>query len=335
MTGMHWTLKPRIWHFLQSSARMYSTEISVGADKTLLSKLRKQTGFTFSNCKKALTKFNNDYDQAKKWLVEEAQKEGWARATKLQTRPMSQGLVAIVADNKQATMIEVNCETDFVARNDKFTSLVTKLAQECSAYFEALQEKEVSLGKAELDQIKSSEATTLADLVVLNVANLGENMSLRRGVFIKADIGTVLSTYVHPNTIKSQSSQKVLLGKYGAIVEMRQAKTVDKPALSLSDLGSHLCQHIVGMNPRTIGEYIPREKKEEPVEEKPLGDEDEATSDTEGSSKVVEVEDDRLLNQEFLLDTSMTVGELVSLNEVEILQFRRFACGEELEDEKQ
>ncbi|KAH9489271.1 hypothetical protein Btru_056981 [Bulinus truncatus] len=199
MRGIHLTLKPRIWHALQPSLRSYS-DVGLGINKELLSKLRKQTGFTFSNCKKALTQFNNDFDQAKKWLFDEAQKEGWARATKLQTRPMSQGLVAILGDNKQATMIEVNCETDFVARNEQFISMVTKLAQECSSYFEALPKNEITLSKKELDQIKTSEQSTLADLVVLTVASLGENMSLRRGVYLRANNGASLSSYVHPSS---------------------------------------------------------------------------------------------------------------------------------------
>ncbi|CAL1547727.1 unnamed protein product [Lymnaea stagnalis] len=144
----------------------------------------------------------------------------------------------------------------------------------------------------------------------------------------------MLASYIHPSN-SSKSQKSVLLGKYGSIVEMKKNNKVEKPVMSLNDLSSHICQHIVGMNPKTVCEYIPRENKK-PVEEKRFDEEDIFNEDGSSEAAVqmqVEVEEDKLLNQEFLLDTTMTVGELVSINGVEILQFRRFACGEEVEGE--
>ncbi|XP_021342428.1 uncharacterized protein LOC110442892 isoform X2 [Mizuhopecten yessoensis] len=89
------------------------------------------------NCRKALEKFDNDIDKAEQWLLKEAQKEGWAKATKLQGRPMSQGLVGVVSDNQRATVVEINCETDFVSKNEKFQDLVSKVASGCHRYFMA------------------------------------------------------------------------------------------------------------------------------------------------------------------------------------------------------
>ncbi|XP_059178495.1 elongation factor Ts, mitochondrial-like [Physella acuta] len=326
-------VKPRLWYVFRS----FSQAAAPAADKTLLSKLRKQTGVPFINCKKALVKFDNNYDQAKQWLLDEAKKEGWARATKLQSRPMSQGLVAILGDSKQATMIEVNCETDFVARNLTFKNMVTKLAEECNSYFDKLPDNEVTLGKLELDQIKTSEQSTLADLVVLNVSSLGENMAIRRGIFVRANPGSTLISYVHPSA--SPIQDRVISGKYGAIVELKQKNQTDKPLTSLKNLGTHLCQHVIGMNPKTIGEYVPRESKQkepEVVQQAEEPEKDEAATEDEESEVTKEtptVEEDRLLAQDYLLDTSMTVGELVAINNVEVLQFRRFACGEEIEGE--
>ncbi|BFZ22106.1 hypothetical protein BsWGS_25145 [Bradybaena similaris] len=326
---------PGLWSFLQLSKRGFSTAAAEKVDKTLLSKLRKQTGIPFINCKKALAKFDNDFDQAKKWLLEEAQKEGWARATKLQARPMSQGLVAIFGDSKQATLIEVNCETDFVARNEKFIAMVTKLVHDCSAHFEKFNEKMISLKKAELDQIIGSDQTKLADFVALNIGNIGENMSLRRGSFLRADSGSVLSSYVHPSGA-NKSPKSLMFGKYGAIVEMKQKNKDDEPVLSLTDLGSHLCQHIVGMNPRIIGDYVPKEPNPQGAnvtEKEDSGYSSDGSSDTEISSQNEDNDEDKLLQQDFLLDNSMTVGELLSLNGVEVSHFLRYACGEELEGE--
>lgn len=134
--------------------------------------------------------------------------------------------------------------------------------------------------------------------------------------------------------------ERVIYGKYGAIVELKQKNLTDKPVISLKNLGTHLCQHVIGMNPKTIGEYVPREvKQEEPevVHQAAEPEKDEAATEDEDSVVTKEtptVEEDRLLAQDYLLDTSMTVGELVSINNIEVLQFRRFACGEEIEGEK-
>ncbi|XP_005095058.1 elongation factor Ts, mitochondrial [Aplysia californica] len=341
---MRGLLRPRLWHILQPSLRNFnSTSSCWGVDKSMLSKLRKQTGIPFINCKKALEKFDNDFDEAKKWLLEEAQKAGWARATKLQSRPMSQGLVAVVGDSTQVTMLEVNCETDFVAKNEKFLAMVSKLAQECKSHFEKQSNKTVFVNKEELGQIASSEQGTLADIVALNVGNLGENMALRRGAFLRADKDSVLSFYVHPSA-PLKNPKSVLLGKYGAVVEMVQKQSEGKPVMTFSELGSHLCQHIVGMNPKTVGEYSPSTDVEAGRSAKVDGGErDEGAksiegenAEDEGSSRPAEEdEEDELLNQEFLLDSSMSVGELVCLNGVDVRGFIRYACGEELEAEKE
>uniref|UniRef100_A0A0B7ADC3 Elongation factor Ts, mitochondrial n=1 Tax=Arion vulgaris TaxID=1028688 RepID=A0A0B7ADC3_9EUPU len=334
--------KPGLWSFLQLSCRSFSVAVVEKADKAMLSKLRKQTGIPFINCRKALIKFDNDFNQAKKWLLEEAQKEGWAKATKLQTRPMSHGLVAVVGDGKKATMIEVNCETDFVARNEKFIALVSKLVQECSIHFEKSQEKLISANKDVLSQVTSSDQSTFADIVALHIGSIGENMSLRRATYLRADNDSVLSTYVHPSSGPNRSAKSILLGKYGAIVELKQKHKVDKPIMALNELGSHICQHIVGMNPRAIGVYVPKETKVPDKEEEVTSavPKDDAGYNSDDSSDVdkspsPDIEEEKLLQQEYLLDTSMTVGEFLCINEVEVSHFVRYACGEELEGENE
>ncbi|XP_066564764.1 elongation factor Ts, mitochondrial isoform X2 [Amia ocellicauda] len=100
----------------------------LAAEKALLIKLRKATGYSFVNCKKALDKFSNDIKQAESWLHEQAQMEGWAKASKLQGRRATQGLIGQLLGEHGATMVEVNCETDFVARNETFQQLVREVA---------------------------------------------------------------------------------------------------------------------------------------------------------------------------------------------------------------
>ncbi|XP_067385938.1 elongation factor Ts, mitochondrial isoform X2 [Emydura macquarii macquarii] len=98
------------------------------ADKGLLVKLRRKTGYSFVNCKKALEKFSGDSKQAEVWLHEQAQKEGWSKASKLQGRKTKEGLIGLMRAGNTAVMVEVNCETDFVSRNVKFQQLVQQAA---------------------------------------------------------------------------------------------------------------------------------------------------------------------------------------------------------------
>nr|XP_015199583.1 PREDICTED: elongation factor Ts, mitochondrial [Lepisosteus oculatus] len=100
----------------------------LATEKALLVKLRKVTGYSFVNCKKALEKFDGDFAQAESWLHEQAQKEGWSKANKLQGRRTSQGLIGQLLGDRTAVMVEVNCETDFVARNETFQQLVHRVA---------------------------------------------------------------------------------------------------------------------------------------------------------------------------------------------------------------
>ncbi|RUS70950.1 hypothetical protein EGW08_021295 [Elysia chlorotica] len=248
---------------------------------------------------------------------------------------MSQGLVAVLADKKHATMLEVNCETDFVAKNEKFIAMVSKLVEECSGYLQGSQESELSLSKADLDQIQSSEQGTLADIVSLNIGNLGENMSLRRAVFLRAGENNILSAYVHPSG-GDAAGKRLLMGKYGSVLEL-VPPPADFSRESLSTLGRELCQHIVGMNPRTVGEYSPSLKVKHSVSSLQGSSVDEAVDQGYHSESGSAEDGDQksqteLLQQDFLLDSSMCVGELLeSYGGPSVARFRRFACGEELE----
>lgn len=144
----------------------------------------------------------------------------------------------------------------------------------------------------------------------------------------------IMPFYIYTGANKSPKS--IMFGKYGAIVEMKQKNKDEEPVLSLTDLGSHLCQHIVGMNPRIIGDYVPKEPKPQDAnvaEKEDSGYSSDGSSDTEVSTQNEDNDEDKLLQQDFLLDNSMTVGELLCLNGVEVSHFLRYACGEELEGE--
>jgi elongation factor Ts len=150
---------------MQVALRSFHTARSlwrpVAVEKSALAKLRKATGYSFTKCKEALQKHDNDLKQvwygtlrrgfsfkgvndllllylvpvfywpwqAEDWLKTEAQAHGWEKATKLRGRATAQGLVSILSSPNNTVMTEINCETDFVARNSKFQTLVEKITQ--------------------------------------------------------------------------------------------------------------------------------------------------------------------------------------------------------------
>ncbi|MEE6471773.1 hypothetical protein FKM82_009369 [Ascaphus truei] len=290
-------------------AGLFHSGVRLLADKDLLVKLRKKTGYSFVNCKKALDKFSNDSKQAEAWLNEQAQKEGWSKASKLQGRKTSEGLVGLLQEGNTAVMVEVNCETDFVARNMKFQQLVQQVAvgtlrhcqgreQNLSTYLKGF------LGGEELLQLKTdSEDSLLKDQLALAIGKLGENMTMRRAVWVMASSDIFIGSYLHgafPTDLPSVSN--MVFGKYGALV---MGQTADRSLKgSVSELGRRLGQHVVGMSPLSVGS----------LEDLPGGE-----------------METRMLAQSFLLEPSLTVGQYVQPHGVSVLDFVRFECGEQTE----
>ncbi|XP_071454092.1 elongation factor Ts, mitochondrial isoform X2 [Hetaerina americana] len=284
-------------------------------NKSLLAKLRKKTGYTFANCKKALELHSNDLAKAEVWLKEQAQAQGWEKATKLEGRPTSQGLVAVLLDaaGRHGSMVEVNCETDFVARNRAFQSVVEGISEACLKYIQGAPTStihpftKVHLDVDQLKQLPSAKGSSLADEVALAIHSVGENIVIRRAVGFKTreeDQELFLSGYIHPTPVTNVAAGTPLLGRYGALVVLKGGKDSEKEEL----LGRQLCQHIVGMNPLKVG-----------------GEGDEPAKDPE--------DEHCLLLQEYLLDPTTTVGHVLAENFLGVLDFTRFECGEEASEQ--
>ncbi|RZB39868.1 elongation factor Ts, mitochondrial, partial [Asbolus verrucosus] len=274
----------------------------LAAEKSLLATLRKKTGYTFANCKKALEMHNNDLNKAEEWLKQQAQSLGWAKATKLEGRQTSQGLVAVTVNNKDAALVEVNCETDFVARNKEFHKIVEEAATSCLAYVQKQPEvKEVVtkiyLDAEQLKNLPASDGKSLADHLALMIGTVGENASLKRAFCVKVQNDVHLTGYVHP----SGSNSSVLLGKIGGLLALKQLVSKD---VDLEKVGKDLCQHVVGMNPKKVGTSL----------------------DAPSKDKENEI---CLIHQEYLLDDNVTVREVLDENQLEIVDFKRFECGED------
>ena len=190
--------------------------------------LRESTGVGMMDCKKALEETGGDMEAAVDWL----RTRGLAKAAKKAGRVAAEGLVGVANEGTKAALVEVNSETDFVARNDQFQGIVgnvAKLALDARGSIEKLAEMPFpGTGR--------SVAAELTDAI----AKIGENMNLRRSSVIEVKDG-VIGSYVH-NTVKPG------MGKLGVIVGVES--TGDKTVLA--GLGKQLAMHIANTNPASV-----------------------------------------------------------------------------------
>ncbi|XP_055642883.1 elongation factor Ts, mitochondrial isoform X1 [Toxorhynchites rutilus septentrionalis] len=293
-------LLSRLTRFIgpSTSVRLYAT-----AEKSTLATLRKKTGYTFANCKKALELHNNDLGKAEQWLKEQAQAMGWSKATKLEGRNTTQGLIAVLVKNNIGAMVEVNCETDFVARNQSFQQFVQTASAACVKYMEQVEDDanltKVGLNSEALRQIVLDDGKSLGDHLALMIGTVGENASLSRAICFKAPESVNLTAYVHPAPTEEVSLDTPQYGKYGSILAFRNTSPD-----SNGEVAKKICQHVVGMKPNKIGD----KNQDEPVKDK-----DDETC---------------LIYQEYLVDPEYTVGEVLVANNLEVVDFQRFECGE-------
>ncbi|XP_034826678.1 elongation factor Ts, mitochondrial isoform X2 [Maniola hyperantus] len=285
---------------LQLVRRLHISPGCRAAESSLLAKLRKKTGYTIANCKKALEMNNNESDKAEAWLNEQAQAMGWAKATKLAGRKALQGLVAVKHDKSHGALVELNCETDFVAKNDKFQKVLEDATLACYKFAHTHLQSKGHITKLELDSeqlgnLSADGGKKLSEVLALFIGSVGENAILRRAECWKANSKDVkITAYTHP---APATPSDYSTGKYGALLAYKQPNDVE-------DVGKQICQHIVGCAPRKIGD---KEK------DKPAKNSDDETC---------------LIFQEYLLDPSYTVDEVLQSNKVEVLDYVRFSCGE-------
>ncbi|XP_023441207.1 EEF1A lysine methyltransferase 3 isoform X1 [Dasypus novemcinctus] len=296
---------PQPWHTFHAG-----TWLSVSASsKELLMKLRRKTGHSFVNCKKALQACGEDLKQAESWLHEQAQKEGWSKAAKLHGRKTRQGLIGLLQEGNTTVLVEVNCETDFVSRNLKFQQLVQQVALGTMLHCQSLKDQLSTYSKGFLNSSElcglragPDREGCLKDQLALAIGKLGENMTLKRAAWVKVPSGFYVGSYVHGAT-HSPLLHNLVLGKYGAVVV---CETSEQKA-NLEDLGRRLGQHVVGMAPLSVGS---------------LDDEPGGEAET------------KMLSQPYLLDPSITLGQYVQPQGVSVVDFVRFECGEGEEAEE-
>ena len=274
--------------------------------------LRKSTGYALNKCREALEKHNGDIQAATKWLNEQAQKEGWAKAEKLKNRATSQGALTLHLDRTQnrAVLVEINCETDFVAKNEKFLNLSSNIALSVHRSFQSQQIKNF-IQKEELNKLGFIDGSkTIGDELALAIGTIGENMSIRRAVVLNLPQDQYLSWYMHGSI--TDSLNNCHFGRFGALVStsLKEKNENYKPF----DIGRQIAQHIVGMNPTSLGELpAPPSPSGEPVK--------------------IDENETRLLHQEFLMKPGVRVFDFLNENHTVLNDFVRFECGETLESD--
>ncbi|GAB0201386.1 elongation factor Ts, mitochondrial [Grus japonensis] len=280
---------------------------AAAADKEALLELRRRTGLPFVQCREALRRCGGELGQAEAWLQEQAQRQGWSKATQVRGRQTREGLVGLLREGPAAVMVEVNCETDFVARNAEFQRLVEQAALGTMAHCRAAAAPAASCTKYllqadELAQLRTGpEGALLSDRLALAIGKLGENVTLRRAAWLRVpEEDGYISAYAHGWL---PATAPVAMGTYGALVAF-QVTEPNPAAATLEEVGRKVAQHVVGMAPTAVGT----------PQDQPRGE-----------------DETRLLAQSFLLDPELTLGQFLGARGVmAVRDFLRFRCGEEI-----
>ena len=279
--------------------------------------LRDKTGAGMMDCKAALADTNGDMEAAIDWL----RKKGSSKAAKKAGRAAVEGLVGVAVGNDVGALVEVNAETDFVARNEEFKSFVKSAAQialEESGDLEKLMSRK--MGDASVQQ-------TLTEMV----AKIGENMSVRRAIALSVDPG-VVSAYVH-----NASSPE--LGKIGVLVALKS--TADKAKLNA--LGKQVAMHIAAAAPLALTpahlakDVVDRERAIQTEIAKQSGKPDNVIEKMMEGRMRKFYEETVLLQQTFVIDGETRIEKVIEKASkdlgaaVEIVGFVRFQVGEGME----
>ncbi|MEX6507632.1 translation elongation factor Ts [Jiella sp. M17.18] len=287
----------------------------------MVKELREKTGAGMMDCKTALAEANGDMEQAIDWL----RTKGIAKADKKSGRTAAEGLVGAASGEGKAVVVEVNSETDFVARNEAFQTLVKNVA-------------EVALSTdGSVDAVAAAAypgtGKTVADTIKDAVATIGENMTLRRSAMLSVENG-VVATYIHNQVTDG-------LGKLGVLVAMES--TGDKAALTA--FGRQVAMHVAATNPLalTAEEIDPatveREKAIFSEQARGSGKPDNIVEKmVEGRLRKF-YEEVVLLKQSFVINPDLTVEKALEAAQkdfgapAKITAFVRFALGEGVERE--
>ncbi len=288
----------------------------------LVKELRDKTSAGMMDCKKALTEADGNIEAAIDWL----RKKGIAKATKKSGRVASEGLVAFSTKGTTGALVEVNSETDFVARNDEFQSAVREIASLAVA------------AKGDVVALAASQTqagNTVSEYLTALIAKIGENLSLRRTQSVSVNNG-VVAAYMHGATAEG-------LGSIGVLIGLESTGDTD----ALQALGKKIAMHVAATSPLSLSveDLDPATVERERTV---LSDQARASGKPENIiEKMVEgrirkfYEESVLLNQIFVMDGERTVGKVIedeakSLGaEIIMTGFVRMELGEGIEKKEE
>ncbi|AFY46137.1 translation elongation factor Ts [Nostoc sp. PCC 7524] len=292
----------------------------------LVQELRQKTGAGMMDCKKALKETEGDIEQAIDWL----RKKGIASAGKKSDRIAAEGLVEtyIQPDGKVGVLIEVNCQTDFVARNDAFKALVKSLAQQAAT----ADSVESLLAQPYIE----NNSVTVDEFIKQSIAGLGENIQVRRFVnFAIKDTPGVVDSYIHTG------------GRVGVLVEVNAKSETAAANEEFQTLARNAAMQVAACpNVEYVNvEQIPAEvvQKEKDIE---MGKDDLANKPENIREKIVQGRIDKrlkemtLLDQPYIRDQSISVEDLLKQvkakvgEDIEVRQFVRYILGEGIEKQE-
>ena len=289
---------------------------------SMVKELREKTGVGMMDCKKALSETDGNIEAAVDWL----RAKGLSKAAKKADRVAAEGLVGVASAGTKAAVVEVNSETDFVARNEAFQAIVSnvsKVALDGDGSVEAL-------GAASYPDT----GRTVNEELTEAIAKIGENMNLRRSSVLSVDNG-VVATYIH-NAIADG------IGKIGVLVALESTGDADK----LNEFGRQVAMHIAAVNPLALSSD---ELDQEIVERERAVYMDQAKDSGKPENIVEKMVEGRiqkyykevvLLSQIFVIDGENTVEQAAKNAEssvgapIKIKAFERFVLGDGIEKQE-
>jgi len=270
--------------------------------------LREKTGAGMMDCKKALDACEGNMEKAVDWLRE----KGIAKAAKKESRIAAEGITEVLENGNQAIILEVNCETDFVTKNEKFTELVKEIR-------DALMNSDANTTE-EAKEVKLSSGKTVEEAIVEATATIGEKISFRRFERITKNDDEVFGIYSHMG------------GKITVVVVLKGSN---------SDVARDVAMQACAMSPVAVNrEAVPAEMVEhekEMILAEIKNDEKNANKSEEILDKMATgrlskfFKENCLVEQDFIKDSSMTVAKYAEANGCEVLSMVRFAVGEGIE----
>ena len=273
----------------------------------MVKELRESTGAGMMDAKKALTETDGDFEAAVDWL----RTKGLAKAAKKSGRVAAEGLVAIAVDGGSAVAVEVNSETDFVAKNAEFQQMVGSFAT-------------AALGVADVEALAgaSIDGKAVSDILTDKIATIGENMTLRRMVKIN---GESVASYVH-------NAATAGMGQIGVIVAMNGSN---------EEFGRQVAMHIAAANPAALDEgsldqeLIEREKAVLTEQARESGKPEAVIEKMIVGRMKKFLGEVTLLGQDFVVNPDVTVAQAAKDAGVEITGYVRVAVGEGIEKKEE